>query len=230
MASATARLSSTTGDGVISRERAIEPDDARPVGLLGGARAGMAGGDRGLQRVGPERAAPVRLAPARARRGRGGSGAGPSARGSGRAAGPARPTGPVRAPKREAWISISATRPCTSGSSRRELGEDAAEAQRLLAELRPHPVVAGGRRVALVEDEVDDLQHRGEALGKLGAARHLEGDALLGQRALGADDALGDRRLGDEEGARDLVGRQAADQAQRQGDARLRARAPDGRR
>ena len=42
-----------------------------------------------------------------------------------------------RAPRaREAWISISATRPCTSGSSGRELGEDAAEAQRVLARAR----------------------------------------------------------------------------------------------
>ncbi len=38
---------------------------------------------------------------------------------------------------------------------RGELGQDAAEAQRVLAQRGPHPVVAGGRRVALVEDEVD---------------------------------------------------------------------------
>ena len=46
---------------------------------------------------------------------------------------------------------------------RGELGQDAAEAQRVLAERGPHPVVAGGRRVALVEDEVDDLEHRRQA-------------------------------------------------------------------
>ena len=57
--------------------------------------------------------------------------------------------------------------------------------------------------------------------GQLGAARHLERHLRLGQRALGADDALGDGRLGDEEGAGDLVGRQAAEQAQRQRDPRL---------
>ena len=102
-----------------------------------------------------------------------------------------------------------------------QLGQDAAEAQRLLAELGPHPVVAGGGRIALVEDQVDHLQHRGEAFGKFGAAGHLEGDALVGQGALGAHDALGDRRLGHQEGARDLVGRQAADQAEREGHARL---------
>ena len=57
---------------------------------------------------------------------------------------------------------------------------------------------------------------------ELGAARHLERDLRsVGQRPLGADDALRDRRLGDEERARDLVGRQAAEQAQRERDARL---------
>ena len=47
------------------------------------------------------------------------------------------------------------------------------------------------------------------------------GNARLGERPLGAHDALRDRRLRDEERARDLVGGQAAEQAQRQRDARL---------
>ena len=50
---------------------------------------------------------------------------------------------------------------------------------------------------------------------------HLEGHARFGEGALGADDALRDGGLGDEEGARDLVGGQAAEQAQRERDARL---------
>ena len=115
------------------------------------ARAGVAGGDRGLERVGAGRAAELL-----------------GARERGEAATdqelvPARAVlveeqdrlsrdGPTRALDRDAWISMSATRPWTSGSRGRELGEDAAEPQRLLAERRPHPVVAGGRRVALVED------------------------------------------------------------------------------
>src|SRR6266581_2103771 len=104
---------------------------------------------------------------------------------------------------------------------RNELGHDASEAQRLLAERGPHPVLARGRRVAFVEDEVNDFEHRCETRGELVLARDLEGDARLGKRALRADDALGDGRLGDEEGARDLVGRQAAEQAQRERGARL---------
>ena len=131
------------------------------------------------------------------------------------------PDGPTRARKRDAWISISATRPWTSGFARSELGQDAAEAERVLAERRSHPVVAGGRRVALVEDEVDHLEHRRQAGGALGPARDLEGDARLGEGPLGPDDALGDRRLRHQEGARDLLGRQAAEQAQRERDARL---------
>ena len=54
---ATARLSSTTGEGVTCGERCVERGDARPVGVLGRARPRVAGGDRGLQRVRTARAA-----------------------------------------------------------------------------------------------------------------------------------------------------------------------------
>ena len=56
--------------------------------------------------------------------------------------------------------------------------------------------------------------HRGEAFAQLLARRQLEGHLRVGQGALGAHDALRDRRLGHEEGARDLVRAQAAEQAQ----------------
>jgi len=95
-----------------------------------------------------------------------------------------------------------------------EPGKDAAEPHRLLAELRPRPVLAGGRRIAFVEDGVDDLEDRGEALGALVAAWDFEGNLGLGQHAFRADDALGDRPFGDQEGARDLFRRQSADEAQ----------------
>src|SRR4029079_8010811 len=51
--------------------------------------------------------------------------------------------------------------------------------------------------------------------------RHLERDARLGERPLRADDPLRDRRLRDEERAGDLLGRQAAEEAQRERHARL---------
>jgi len=71
------------------------------------------------------------------------------------------------------------------GLLRHERGEDAAEAERLVAEPRPHPVVARGRRVALVEHEVDDLEHRRQAGGELGSAADLERHVRLGERPLG---------------------------------------------
>ena len=80
-------------------------------------------------------------------------------------------------------------------------------------------VVAGGRDVALVEDEVDDLEHRREPVRELRAARHLERHAGVRERALGPHDALGDGRLRHEKRPGDLVGREAAEQPQRQSDA-----------
>ena len=102
------------------------------------------------------------------------------------------------------------------GLVRHQTGQDTAEPQRLLAQLGTHPVLAARCRVALVEDEVDDLEHRSQTGGELGAARHLDGDARLGQGPLGADDPLSDGRFRDEECMGDLVGRQSAEQAQRQ--------------
>ena len=62
---------------------------------------------------------------------------------------------------------------------------------------------------------------RGEARGKLLPAWHLEGYARLAQGALGAHDALLDGRLRHEEGARDLLRGQSAEQAKRERGARL---------
>ena len=91
------------------------------------------------------------------------------------------------------------------GLVRDEFGEDAAEAEGVFAEGGTDPVVAGGGGVALVEDEVDDLEDGGEAGGELAAAGDFEGDVRFGEGAFGANDALGDGGLGDEEGAGDLA-------------------------
>ncbi len=80
---------------------------------------------------------------------------------------------------------------------------------------------SAGCRIALVEDEVDHLQHRRQPPGELAAARHLERDLRVGQGPLGAHDALGNCWLGDEECPRDLVGGQPAEQPKCQRDARL---------
>ena len=88
MPTATARLSSTTGDGATCGERGVERGDARPVGRLGAARRAH-GRRRSRPAARRDRGAAERLGSAPARRGRGGSAAGPSARGPARAAAPA---------------------------------------------------------------------------------------------------------------------------------------------
>src|SRR5713101_7170850 len=99
---------------------------------------------------------------------------------------------------------------------RTELGEDTAKAERVLAEGRAHPVVTRSRRVALVENEVDDLEHGRQTGGKIGTARNLEGNTRVAESPLGSDNALGHGRLGDKESARNLVRRQTSKQTQRE--------------
>src|SRR5260370_16521054 len=86
-----------------------------------------------------------------------------------------------------------------------ELGQNTPETQRIFAEGRAHPVLAGGGRVAFVEDQIDHLQHGGQTGGKIGPAGDLKGNARLGEGALGPDAALGDGRLPDEKVPRDLL-------------------------
>ena len=69
-----------------------------------------------------------------------------------------------------------------------QLGERAAEPQRLGAS----SVAAAA--VALVEDQVDDRQHGGEAVGQQVVGRHAERDAGRLDLALGAHEPLGHRR------------------------------------
>ena len=93
------------------------------------------------------------------------------------------------------------------GLLRGELRQNPGEPERIVAQLRSRPVVSGGRRVALIEDEVDHIEHRRQPGRAVVPARDLEGNARLAQRPLGPDDALGNGRFGDEKGSGDLVGR-----------------------
>ena len=126
------------------------------------------------------------------------------------------PDGPVRARRRDDWNSISATRPVDLGLLRRQGGEHPAEPEGFGAELGPQPVLAGGGGVPLVVDQVDHLEHRGQAGRPVRAVRDLEGDGRLGDRLLGADDALRDGRLRHHVGPGDLGHREPTDQAQRE--------------
>ena len=102
---------------------------------------------------------------------------------------------------------------------RHQSGQDAAESQCLVTQLGAEPVVAGRGRVALVVDEVHDLEHRAESLGQLWTRRDLEADAGVRDGLLGPDDALRNGGLGYEIGAGDLGHREAPDEPQGEGDA-----------
>jgi hypothetical protein len=95
-----------------------------------------------------------------------------------------------------------------------QLGERAAEPDRLGRQV---PATA----VALVEDQVDDRQHGGKAVGEHVRRRDSERDAGVLDLAPRAHEPLGHRVLGDQEGASDLVGGEAAERAQRERDLRL---------
>ena len=75
---------------------------------------------------------------------------------------------------------------------------------------------ARGRRVALVEHEIDHAQHGVEPLGQLGPRRHLIRNARVADLCLRADDALRQRGRRREKRLRDLLRRQTADLAQRE--------------
>jgi len=74
----------------------------------------------------------------------------------------------------------------------------------------------GARRrdVALVEDQIQDREHRVEAFGQVGLVGYPVGDARVADLRLRPDDPLRHRGLGDKEGAGDLRCGQPAEQAQ----------------
>ena len=102
-----------------------------------------------------------------------------------------------------------------------ELDQKPPYADRLGGQVDARHRAARRGRVAFVEHQVDDAQHRIEALRQLVGFRHLVGNARVADLALRADDALGERRRAGEERLGDLLGRQAAHLAQRQRDLRV---------
>ena len=99
---------------------------------------------------------------------------------------------------------------------RRQRRQHPAQAHRLVAQLRPVPGLPRRRRVALVEDQVHDLEDGAEPVGELRADRHLEPDLRVREGLLRPGDPGRHRRRRDQERPRDLLGRQAADQLERQ--------------
>ena len=100
--------------------------------------------------------------------------------------------------------------------------DDAGQPDRLAGELAALQAGAGGGRVALVEDEVEHVQHGAQPVDPVRARRQGERRAGGPDERLAAADALRHRRLGDQEGAGDLRRGEAADRAQGQRDLRRR--------
>ena len=93
-----------------------------------------------------------------------------------------------------------------------------AQPDRLVAQLRPYDVAAAGRRVPLVEHQVDHALHTGQPLGEGVGTGYREADPGLADLPLRAYQALGHRGFGQQEGARDLPGREPGHVPQRQRD------------
>ena len=135
----------------------------------------------------------------------------------------------ARAARRDSCSSISASRPDRLGLGQ-QLHQQPAEPDRLAGQIVPRQRVAGRGGIPFVEHQVDDVQHGVEPLGQLGARRHLVRDPRVADLRLGAHDALGDRRRRGEKRARDLLGGEPADLAQRQRHLRVGRQRRDGSR
>src|SRR5215831_10222770 len=89
-----------------------------------------------------------------------------------------------------------------------------------LAQLAPNRVTAFVGRIALVEEEIDDLEYGVEPPGQLAHGR-LEGESELTDLLLRANERLRNGRRLRQEGARDLADTETRHRLQRQGDAAL---------
>ena len=78
------------------------------------------------------------------------------------------------------------------------------------AEIGPHQRPAPGRRVAFVEDEIDDGQYRVQPRGQIVLAGHGVGNPGVANLALGAHEPLRHRRRRHQKRPRDLVRFEAA--------------------
>ena len=81
--------------------------------------------------------------------------------------------------------------------------------------------IAGAGEIALVEDEIDDLQHCVQSLWQFGQRRNLIRNVRVADLRLGPDDALRQRSRSGEECVRNLLRRQPADLAQGECDLRV---------
>ena len=219
MATATARFSSTTGEGTSRASSPYSAAISRPVGVRGVGGGRVARGDGRLHLVGARagRAAgrrPATPRPPRSRRRPSGTRSWSSSR-------TRSPASSTRVPRLASWKNISASRPRASGSS--GMSWLSARASRIASAHRSpaHQVGARAGRVALVEQQVEHGQDAGRPVRQQVRGRHPVRDRRVADLVLGPDQALGHGLLGDHERPGDLRGGQPGQRAQRQGDPRL---------
>jgi len=99
-----------------------------------------------------------------------------------------------------------------------QLVEQAREPDCLGAEIAPLQGRSRARRVALVEDEIQHVQHDAEPVGALAVRRQREGQTRGLDALLCPADPLGQGWLGDQKRVRDLGRRQPTDRAQGEGE------------
>ena len=201
-------------------ELVVEQRDLAPVGRLGARGLCVHGGDRRLQRVGAGRAAQGQRALDERQR-LADHGAVPAfailVLEQHELAVAARAGGAPRVLQQHQREQAGRLR---LGGEQRV--HDARETDRLGGEVLAHERVAAGRRVALVEHQVEHSEDRGEAVVQRVRRRLAERDAGQPHLLLRAHEPLGHGRLRQQQGARDLGHRQAADEPQRQRHLRLR--------
>ena len=128
------------------------------------------------------------------------------------------PSASSRAARRASVRSMSARSAATSPSSGAAASSMRWQSNRLVGQLDPLQRRTAARGVALIEDQVEDVEHRAQAIRALHGLRHGEGHARLADARLCPADPLRHRGFGEQERTRDLGGRQAAHRPQRQRD------------
>ena len=103
-----------------------------------------------------------------------------------------------------------------------DVRDQTSQPEGLTAEILPDQIVSCVRVVALVEEKIDDLEHRLGAHAEVGSMRKVQTDALFAQHALGSNEPLRNRRFSREECPRDLRHAETADRLQAERDARIR--------
>ena len=179
------------------REDVVQHRDLAPIGVIGPPSAGVLRGDRRLQEVLPDRL------PAR------GEHLGLPQRGQSSPDEYLVPVCPVLR-LQEHWRTVlveartdagaldlqQRLQPECLGLVGCEGGQHPGQPYPLIGQVGPHPVLAGGGRVPLVENEVDHGHHVVEALIAVWPSRQVKVRASLGQRLLRSGDPLAHGGLG----------------------------------